>query len=60
MSDASPFMRKKMAKETEVLDDEMQSRYDKIHGAIMSKFNIDFKRSAKKKCDQRRRSTTLE
>ena len=29
---AAPFARKKMAKEIEILDDEMQSRYDKLHG----------------------------
>ena len=32
MLDASPFRKKKMAKRIEILDDEMQSRYDKIHG----------------------------
>ena len=32
MLHAAPFTRKKMAKEIHVLDDEMQSRYDKIHG----------------------------
>ena len=29
--DLSPFRRKKMAEDVRVLDDEMQSRYGKIH-----------------------------
>lgn len=29
---AAPFIKKKMAKEVEILDNEMQSRHDKIHG----------------------------
>ena len=33
MLNASPFARKKMAKEVEILDDEIQSRYDKIQGS---------------------------
>ena len=32
MLHAAPFIRKKMAKEIHILDDEMQSRYDKLHG----------------------------
>lgn len=32
MLNTSPFVRKKMAKEVEILDDEMQFRYDRIHG----------------------------
>ena len=32
MLNASPFIKKKIAKEVDILDDEMQSRYDKIHG----------------------------
>ena len=32
MLNAAPFLRKKMAKEIDILDGEMQSRYDKIHG----------------------------
>lgn len=32
MLNASPFMRRKMTKEVEILDDEMNSRYEKIHG----------------------------
>ena len=32
MLHAGPFIRKKMTKEVEILDGEMQSRYDKIHG----------------------------
>ena len=32
MLEASSFMKKKLAKEMDILDDEMQSRYDKIHG----------------------------
>ena len=32
MLNAAPFMKKRMVKEVEILDDEMQSRYDKIHG----------------------------
>ena len=32
MLNATPFMRKKIAKEVEILDDEMSSRYEKIHG----------------------------
>ena len=45
MLDASPFKRRKMIKEVEILDDEVQSRYDKIHGtdglccAIVELFN---------------------
>ena len=31
MLNAAPFLRKKMAKEIDILDGEMQSRYDKIH-----------------------------
>ena len=46
MLDASPFRRRKMAKEVEILDDEVQSRYDKIHGddglcfALVELFNV--------------------
>lgn len=46
MLDASPYGRKVMAKEVEVLDDEMLSRYDKIHGqdglcfALVEIFNV--------------------
>ncbi len=29
---ATPFAKKKLAKEVEILDNEMQSRYDKVHG----------------------------
>ena len=32
MLDAAPFLRRKMEKEIDILDGEMQSRYDKIHG----------------------------
>ena len=32
MLKATPFMKKKIAKEVEILDDEMSSRYEKIHG----------------------------
>ena len=32
MLHATPFYRKKIAKEVEILDGEMQSRYDKIYG----------------------------
>ena len=32
MLNANPFARKKLAKEVQVLDEEMQSRWDKIHG----------------------------
>ena len=32
MLHAAPFTSKKMAKEIQVPDDEMQSRYDKLHG----------------------------
>lgn len=32
MLNASPFARKKMGKEVEILDNEMHSRYDNIHG----------------------------
>ena len=31
MLQAGPFVRKKMKEEVEILDGEMQSRYDKIH-----------------------------
>lgn len=46
MLDASPFRRKAMAKEIAILDDEMQSRYEKIHGqdglcfALVDIFNV--------------------
>ena len=30
--DASPVRRNKMVKEVEILDDEIRSRYEKIHG----------------------------
>ena len=46
MLNASSFKRRKMQKEIEVLDDEMQSRYDKIHGqdglcfALVEMFNL--------------------
>ena len=46
MLDASPYGRKMMAKEVEILDDEMLSRYDKIHGqdglcfALVEIFNV--------------------
>ena len=46
MLDASPFRRKKIAKEVEILEDEMQSRYEKIHGegglcfALVEIFNV--------------------
>ena len=46
MLDASPFRRKKMEKEVEILDAEVQSRYDKIHGdgglcfALVDMFNV--------------------
>ena len=46
MLNASPFGRKKLAKEVEILDEEMQSRYDKIHGedglcfALVDMFNV--------------------
>ena len=46
MLQASTFKRKKMADEIEVLDDEMQSRYDKLHGqdglcfALIEIFNV--------------------
>ena len=46
MLNASPFKRRKMEKEIEILDDEMQSRYDKIHGqdglcfALVEMFNV--------------------
>ena len=33
MFNASPFARKNITKEVEILDDEIQSRYDKIHGS---------------------------
>lgn len=32
MLKATPFLKKKIAKEVEILDDEMSSRYEKIHG----------------------------
>ena len=32
MLEASPFDRKKIQKEVEILDDEMSSKYEKIHG----------------------------
>lgn len=34
MLHAGPLIRKKMTKEVEILDGEMQSRYDKIHGHL--------------------------
>ena len=34
MLNVFPFTRKEMVKEVELLDDEMQSRYDKIHGEV--------------------------
>ena len=46
MLKAAPLRRKKMEKEIEILDDEMQSRYDKIHGqdnlcfALVELFNV--------------------
>lgn len=46
MLDASWFRRNKMAREVKVLDEEMQSRYDKIHGedglcfALVEIFNV--------------------
>ena len=45
MLHAALFTRKKMAKEIHIVDDEMQSRYDKIHGdeglccALVESFN---------------------
>ena len=33
MLNANPFTPKKMAKEMEILDDEIESRYDKIQGS---------------------------
>ena len=41
----APFTKRKMAKEVKILDNEMQSRYDKIHGdeglycALVEQFN---------------------
>ena len=46
MLEASPFRRKKMAKEIEILDDEIRSRWEKIHGAnglcfaLVEMFNV--------------------
>ncbi len=46
MLEASPFRRSKMVKEVEILDDEIQSRYEKIHGknglcfALVEIFNV--------------------